>query len=65
MQSLVRTSTLVAMVPFIVDVPILNPYVVASYCTSYLTKVDKNVTQELHTMLEKCKTKKPKAFQCI
>jgi hypothetical protein len=44
MKSLVRTATLVAVVPFIVDIPILDPYVVASYFTSYLTKVDKNVT---------------------
>jgi len=65
MKSLVRTPTLVVVVPFIVDVSILDPYVVTSYCTSYLTKVDKNVTQELHTMLEKCNTKKTKAFQCI
>jgi hypothetical protein len=62
---LVRAPTLVGVVPFIVNVPILDPYAVTSYCTSYLTKVDKNVTQELHTMLEKCKTKKTNASQCI
>jgi hypothetical protein len=40
MHSLVRTPTLVVVVPFIMDVPILDPYAIASYCTSYLTKVD-------------------------
>jgi hypothetical protein len=43
----------------------LDPYVVASYCTSYLTNVNKNFMQELHTMLEKCKVEKTKAFQHI
>jgi hypothetical protein len=33
---------------------ILDLYV-TSYCTSYVTKIDKNVTQELHVMLENAK----------
>jgi len=41
---------------------ILDLYVTISYCTSYVTKIDKNVTQELHTMLEKCKIEKNKSF---
>jgi hypothetical protein len=34
---------------------ILDPYAAASYCTSYLTKVDKSVTAEIKATLEKCK----------
>jgi hypothetical protein len=29
---------------------IIDPYAIASYYTSYLTKIDKNVTQELQTI---------------
>jgi hypothetical protein len=34
---------------------ILDTYAIASYCTSYLTKVDKMVTTKMETTLEKCK----------
>jgi hypothetical protein len=34
---------------------VLDPYAAASYCTSYLTKVDKSVTAEMKATLEKCK----------
>jgi len=34
---------------------ILDPYVVASYCTSYLTKIDKTITNEFQTIIKKCK----------
>jgi hypothetical protein len=44
---------------------ILDPYVATSYCTSYLTKVNKNVTQGLHTMVEKCEVENEEVFQCI
>jgi hypothetical protein len=33
---------------------VLHPYVAASYCTSYLIKVDKFVTAEMKATLEKC-----------
>jgi hypothetical protein len=33
----------------------LDPYFVTTYCTSYLTKVNKFVTQEMQSMLNKCK----------
>jgi hypothetical protein len=33
---------------------ILNPYVVASYCTSCMTKIDKSITLKLHSIIEKC-----------
>jgi hypothetical protein len=33
---------------------ILDSYVVASYCTSYLTKIDKTITNELQTIIKKC-----------
>jgi hypothetical protein len=32
---------------------ILDPYVVDIYCISYLTKVDKYVTQEMQYILDK------------
>jgi hypothetical protein len=37
----------------------LHPYATTNYYTSYLTKI---VTQELHTMLEKCKVGKTISF---
>jgi hypothetical protein len=33
---------------------ILDPYVVVSYCTSYLTKFDKTITRELKTIIINC-----------
>jgi len=44
---------------------ILDPYAIASYCTSYLIKIDKNVTQELQTIFQKCKEEKIVTFQRI
>ena len=37
---------------------ILDPYAVATYCTSYMTKVDKSMTMELKSILQKCITNK-------
>ena len=37
---------------------ILDPYVAATYCTSYMTKVDKSMTTELKSILQKCITDK-------
>jgi hypothetical protein len=34
---------------------ILDQYVVASFCTSYLTKIDKTITNEFQTIIKKCK----------
>ena len=33
---------------------ILDPYAAASYCTFYLTKIDKTVTQELNKIIANC-----------
>lgn len=33
---------------------ILDPYAAATYCTSYMTKVDKTITVELKSILQKC-----------
>jgi hypothetical protein len=33
---------------------ILDPYAAATYCTSYMTKVDKNITSELQSIMQKC-----------
>ncbi len=33
---------------------ILDPYVAASYCTSYLTKIDRTITNEFQTIIKKC-----------
>ena len=33
---------------------ILDPYAAATYCTSYMTKVDKNITSELQSIIQKC-----------
>jgi hypothetical protein len=37
---------------------ILNPYAAATYCTSYMTKVDKSITTELKSILQKCIAKR-------
>jgi biotin synthase-related radical SAM superfamily protein len=34
---------------------VLNPCFAAVYCTFYLTKVNKSITQEMQSMLNKCK----------
>jgi hypothetical protein len=33
---------------------ILDPYVVATYHTSYMTKLDKSITSKLHSIIKKC-----------
>jgi hypothetical protein len=33
---------------------ILDLYATSSYCTSYMTKIDKSITFELHSIIEKC-----------
>jgi hypothetical protein len=33
---------------------ILDPYVATSYYTSYLTKIDKSITNEFQTIIKKC-----------
>jgi len=32
----------------------LNPYVVATYCISYMTKINKPITSYLHSITQKC-----------
>jgi hypothetical protein len=33
---------------------ILDPYVTTTYCTSYMKKIDKSITLELHSIIKKC-----------
>ena len=33
---------------------ILDPYAAATYCTSYMTKVDKSIPSELQSIMQKC-----------
>jgi hypothetical protein len=33
---------------------ILDPYAIASYCTSHLTKFDRTITNEFQTIIKKC-----------
>jgi hypothetical protein len=33
---------------------ILDPYAVATYYTSYMTKIDQSITSELHSIIKKC-----------
>jgi hypothetical protein len=40
---------------------ILDPYAAATYCTSYITKVDKSITTELKSILQKCIAEKTDA----
>ena len=40
---------------------ILDHYVAATYCTSYMTKVDKSMTTELKSILQNCITNKTDA----
>ena len=40
---------------------ILDPYAVTTYCTSYMTKVDKFMTTLLKSILQKCITNKTDA----
>ena len=40
---------------------ILDPYAAATYCTSYMTKVDKSMTTELKSILQNCITNKTDA----
>jgi hypothetical protein len=41
----------------------LDPYIATTYCTSYLTKINKFVTQEMQIILDKCKHEEIKAFE--
>ncbi len=34
---------------------VLDPYFATVYCTFYLTKVNKSITQKMQSMLSKCK----------
>jgi len=36
---------------------IFDPYVAPSYCTSYLTKFDRTITNEFQTIIKKCENK--------
>jgi hypothetical protein len=33
---------------------VLDPYVTATYCTSYMTKIDKSIESKLHFIIKKC-----------
>ncbi len=33
---------------------ILDPYIAASYCTSYFTKIDITITNKFQTIIKKC-----------
>ncbi len=44
---------------------ILDPYVVDIYCISYLTKVDKYVTQEMQYILDKWKIEQSETFEWL
>jgi len=33
---------------------IFNPYATATYCTSYMTKINKSITSQLHYIIKKC-----------
>jgi hypothetical protein len=44
---------------------ILDPYATTTYCTFYLTKVDKSITQEMQFILNKCKCEETKTFEQI
>jgi len=33
---------------------ILDPYIATSYCTSYLTKINKTITSKFQTIIKKC-----------
>ncbi len=35
---------------------ILNPYVVATYYTSYMTKINKSIALKLHSIIKECIT---------
>jgi hypothetical protein len=32
----------------------LDPYTAATYCTSYMAKIDKSITSKLHLIMKKC-----------
>jgi len=44
---------------------ILDPYSIVAYYTSYLTKVNKYVTQKMQSMLRKCKHEQYEALKQI
>ncbi len=41
----------------------LIPYATTSYCTSYFTKLDKSITQEIKIILKKCKHEQTNALK--
>jgi hypothetical protein len=44
---------------------ILDPYAVVAYYIFYLTKIDKSVTKEMQSILEKWKHEQTKAYEQI
>ncbi len=42
---------------------ILNQYATIAYCTSYLIKINKSVTQEMQIILYKCKREQIETFE--
>ncbi len=44
---------------------VLDPYFAAAYYTFYLTKVNKSITQEMQSMLSKCKHEQYETFEQI
>jgi len=44
---------------------ILDPSAVTSYCTSYLTKIDKTVTKELKNIIISCNENKIETHICV
>jgi hypothetical protein len=44
---------------------ILDPYFVVAYCIFYLTKINKSITQEMQSMLNKCRHEQYEPFEQI
>jgi hypothetical protein len=42
-----------------------NGYFAIAYCTFYLTKINKSITQEMQSMLSNCKHEKYETFKWI
>ena len=40
---------------------VLNPYVAALYCTSYMKKIDKTISKELNKIIQNCIVEKTNA----
>ena len=41
---------------------VLDIYAAATYCTLYMTKIDKFITKELHKVIQKCIVEKIEAY---